>query len=77
MDTLNTNYYHHSRSWIIISGIILFSCQALFAQKELPMDKMWGAQDKVKGPEFVKTAIFDDGNYAMFIHWGLYSNMEK
>ena len=37
---------------------------------------MWGDQSKV-GAEALnsKTALFDDGNYSMFIHWGIYSNI--
>jgi len=40
------------------------------------MDEMWGDQrksDSVVSP--LKTTLFDEGNYAMFIHWGIYSNI--
>ncbi|MEO9894156.1 alpha-L-fucosidase [Aurantibacter sp.] len=50
----------------------------LKAQDDEPkgMDEMWGNQKKqgTSAPES-RTALFDNGNYAMFIHWGLYSNI--
>ncbi len=40
------------------------------------MDKMWGNQDEIANSKInARTALFADGNYAMFIHWGLYSNI--
>jgi len=40
------------------------------------MDKMWGKQDSIKNSaQDARTAAFADGNYAMFIHWGIYSNI--
>ncbi|UBM60749.1 alpha-L-fucosidase [Marinilongibacter aquaticus] len=53
---------------------ILFS-QSLLAQKE-EMNRMWGAQNTqaqtlVEGKE----KLFDEGNFGMFIHWGLYSKL--
>lgn len=54
--------------------VVLFSASQIFAQQQ--MDKMWGEQQ-------VKTAslknehghMFEWGNYAMFIHWGLFSHL--
>lgn len=54
--------------------VVLFSASQIFAQQQ--MDKMWGDQQ-------VKTAslknehghMFEWGNYAMFIHWGLFSHL--
>ena len=54
------------------------SALSLFAQdkKEKGMDEMWGDQTKIDLPDIGdKAALFDDGNYSMFIHWGLYSNI--
>ena len=40
------------------------------------MDELWGEQDEImSSKEEARTALFADGNYAMFIHWGLYSNI--
>jgi alpha-L-fucosidase len=43
---------------------------------EQSMDKMWGDQT-VKGTDSKsdRVAIFRDGNYGMFIHWGLFSHL--
>lgn len=38
------------------------------------MDKMWGAQD-AKASEVKRGRFFDTGNYAMFVHWGIYSQI--
>ena len=44
-----------------------------FAQR---MDKMWGDRDVQAGVESSeRAALFRDGNYGMFIHWGLYSHL--
>ncbi|MGJ8657877.1 MAG: alpha-L-fucosidase [Akkermansiaceae bacterium] len=40
------------------------------------MDEMWGESVVKLRPENAKRGeLFNDGNYAMFIHWGLYSNL--
>lgn len=41
------------------------------------MNEMWGAGDivKVSGDSIERGKLFDWGNYAMFIHWGLYSHL--
>lgn len=40
------------------------------------MDKMWGETTvKDAGSESRQLKLFDEDNYAMFIHWGLYSNI--
>ena len=40
------------------------------------MDEMWGEQVmKLKASDAERGQLFRDGNYAMFIHWGLYSNI--
>lgn len=40
------------------------------------MDKMWGSTDvKSEKHKLEKIKLFDDGNYGMFIHWGLYSHL--
>ncbi|MEP4078340.1 alpha-L-fucosidase [Haloferula sp.] len=40
------------------------------------MDKMWGESVvKLRAENATKGQLFDEGNYAMFIHWGLYSQL--
>ncbi|GAB5559036.1 MAG: hypothetical protein SynsKO_06830 [Synoicihabitans sp.] len=46
------------------------------AAAEKSMDKMWGStavKRLTEGSD--KAALFADGNYGMFIHWGLYSSL--
>ena len=61
----------------IIILILLFSASLSYAQKDTTsMDEMWGNQDAIANSKAdARTALFADGNYAMFIHWGLYSNI--
>ena len=52
----------------------LARCAALGA--ETSMDQMWGESlAKPGGSKSERVAIFRDGNYGMFIHWGLYSHL--
>ena len=40
------------------------------------MDEMWGEQVMaLKATDAERGQLFEEGNYAMFIHWGLYSNI--
>lgn len=40
------------------------------------MDEMWGGESVRAGAETdERTALFRDGKYGMFIHWGLYSHL--
>ena len=40
------------------------------------MDKMWGESTvKLRADNAERGQLFDEGNYAMFIHWGLYSQL--
>ena len=40
------------------------------------MDKMWGESTvKLRAENADRGQLFNDGNYAMFIHWGLYSQL--
>ena len=40
------------------------------------MDSLWGEQTAQLGAkDSTSVELFRDGNYAMFIHWGLYSNL--
>ena len=40
------------------------------------MDQMWGERVmRLKAADAQRGQLFEEGNYAMFIHWGLYSNL--
>ncbi|WP_372808313.1 alpha-L-fucosidase [Pontiella sp.] len=40
------------------------------------MDEMWGESTvKLRAENAERGELFDEGNYAMFIHWGLYSQL--
>ena len=40
------------------------------------MDSMWGESVvKLRAKDAKRGQLFDDGNYAMFIHWGVYSHL--
>jgi alpha-L-fucosidase len=42
-------------------------------KQEKGMDEMWGNQTKINRADVrERAALFDDGNYSLFIHWGLY-----
>ena len=58
--------------------LLVISSVGLFAQenKGEGMDEMWGDQRNIENAtNDSKTALFEDGNYSMFIHWGIYSNI--
>lgn len=45
------------------------------AQEE-QMDKAWGKRVvKLRAADAKRGQLFDEGNYAMFIHWGLYAQL--
>jgi alpha-L-fucosidase len=56
---------------IIVTAMALQTNSSIFAQE---MDKMWGEQ-KSKNAESKRGRFFEWGNYAMFVHWGLYSQL--
>lgn len=53
---------------------IWFSAPAAAQQ---PMDKMWGDARSIAGQSDSgeRGRLFEWGNYAMFVHWGLYSHL--
>jgi alpha-L-fucosidase len=53
---------------------VLWTMQANTQLQAQQMDQMWGTQD-AKASENKRGKFFDWGNYAMFIHWGLYSQI--
>ncbi len=62
---------------LAVAALALAACGAkpAFAAEE-SMDKMWGEAAGKSGAERSdRAALFRDGNYGMFIHWGLYSHL--
>ncbi len=63
---------------VLITLSILGCALILAAQKkeETKMNEMWGEQVvNLTAQNAGQGQLFRDGNYAMFIHWGLYSNL--
>lgn len=60
---------------IYSSSLLLLSATPLYAQQE--MNKMWGESQQAKELSVTdeRGRLFEYGNYAMFIHWGLYSQL--
>jgi len=60
---------------LLISFFILLVANSFAQQQE--MDKMWGEQHPGNGiaDTISRGQLFTDGNYAMFIHWGIYSQL--
>ncbi|MEI8372537.1 MAG: alpha-L-fucosidase [Planctomycetota bacterium] len=60
----------------IIYLLALLSTTITLARAEEPMNKMWGDPTVKAGIEKTdRVALFRDGNYGMFIHWGLFSHL--
>ncbi len=61
--------------------VLLVLPQAAHSQQASPdrsrsMDKLWGDRVvKLRAENAQRGQLFDEGNYAMFIHWGLYSQL--
>ena len=53
--------------------VALMCAEVSFAQES--MDKMWGSSSGNAAPKEGRGRLFSWGNYAMFIHWGLYSSL--
>ena len=70
MDTMRRlKLIHAVLTVLILTGMI----DDIQAQQ---MDKMWGEQVmKLKAADAERGQLFAEGNYAMFIHWGLYSHI--
>jgi len=59
--------------FLLLGNALSSACQKKEEQK---MNEMWGEQVvKLTAQTAKQGQLFRDGNYAMFIHWGLYSNL--
>tara|TARA_Y100000389_G_scaffold205067_1_gene262665 strand:- start:3763 stop:5565 length:1803 start_codon:yes stop_codon:yes gene_type:complete len=70
----------HLKLLIAVIGIFLFSFN-IFSQKKnkkvQSMDKMWGEEIiSVNTYNEERFKLFDESNFGMFIHWGLFSKLE-
>ena len=55
---------------------LLLSLNTQAQEKPQSMDKMWGETNtSYKSLKNGKGKLFDEGNFGMFIHWGLFSNL--
>ncbi|MFT5145503.1 MAG: alpha-L-fucosidase [Polaribacter sp.] len=62
---------------ILCSLVFSMLANISFSQeKDKGMDEMWG-ETTVMSDAFIsgKAKLFDEGNFGMFIHWGLFSNL--
>jgi len=61
-----------SKLWLNLFGACCLSMPTMAEE----MDKMWGeSMVKLRADAAGRGQLFADGNYAMFIHWGIYSNL--
>ena len=61
---------------LVFAITLIFASNNIFSQKDKGMEEMWG-ETRVSGDALKsgKAKLFDQGNYGMFIHWGLFSNL--
>jgi alpha-L-fucosidase len=61
--------------FLIVSACLSSTAQVKHTDKR--MDEMWGdAKVKTEAKQLLKKAkLFDEGNFGMFIHWGLFSSL--
>jgi len=58
----------------ILLVVVILAKSAALSAAEQSMDRMWGADVvKLRVEDARRGELFNEGNYAMFIHWGLYS----
>ncbi len=56
--------------------LTVFTLMHASSAKSQEMDKMWGESIvKLRADDAERGQLFADGNYAMFIHWGIYSQL--
>lgn len=66
----------HPKSSITFLASLALATMALPVSAEESMDQMWGDRSTKSGVETSeRAALFRDGNYGMFMHWGLYSHL--
>ena len=69
----NMKHFNPVTRKFLTTVAFLSLCSPLFSQE---MDKMWGKSVvKLRAEDAKRGQLFEQGNYAMFIHWGLYSQL--
>ncbi len=64
------------RLFFLFGLSLILSLNASAQEKTESMDKMWGSTEvSVDALKNGKGKLFDEGNFGMFIHWGLYSKL--
>jgi alpha-L-fucosidase len=59
----------------LVAGLLWALVLPLFGAEQ-GMNEMWGESTvKLRAENAERGQLFDEGNYAMFIHWGLYSQL--
>ncbi|TWT71356.1 alpha-L-fucosidase [Crateriforma conspicua] len=59
---------------LLLIAVMTVAAQNATVQGQQAMDQMWGESVvKLRAENARRGQLFDEGNYAMFIHWGLYS----
>lgn len=58
----------------LLSAFFVFISLLHSVKAQERMDEMWG-DDKVNTQSQADSRIMDEGNYGMFIHWGMYSEL--
>ena len=62
---------------ILATSLSLLLALSAFSVRAEQMNEMWGADVvKLDAKDATRGQLFRDGNYSMFIHWGLYSSLE-
>ena len=66
-----------TRTHSVLAAACFAACHLAPASAEQEtMDRMWGDTTAVEGIEASgRAALFRDGKYGMFVHWGLYSHL--
>jgi len=72
----NSSNMFNNRCLIFSVLVMLVGVMAIHSQDKKGMEEMWG-ETTVSGDALKsgKAKLFDEGNYGMFIHWGLFSNL--
>jgi alpha-L-fucosidase len=61
---------------LVLLGIAFTGFAQKSKEKEQRMDKMWGDSTvEIDALKAGRGKLFDEGNFAMFIHWGLFSHL--
>lgn len=67
-----TRSFRFPSSWLLAA---LLALAALNVSADETMDAMWGPSSRKPIDTSDRAALFRDGNYGMFMHWGLYSHL--